>query len=164
MKIMEGAFRVQPATNGGSGPWALSLMIALSKISTNLSNEEVIQVFSCLNALSTNSSIIPATVDFWLYIFLLYGVEPEVAVKGFASLANLLTKYSNTFSYLNKDNLFAILSCGKNSKVLSDDELFKCNCIIEHGVDGVDFDNTNLETYLFLPTLIKGLKTQCYVA
>ncbi|XP_050532927.1 nucleolar pre-ribosomal-associated protein 1 [Daktulosphaira vitifoliae] len=161
MKIMERAFRVQPATNGGSGPWALSLMTALSKIPTKLSNEEVIQVFCCLNALSANSSIIPATIDFWLYMFLLYGNDSEIAVKGFASLANLSLKYSDTFCYLNKENLLTILSCGKNSKVLSDDELFKCNCIIEHGVNSVEVEN--FSTYLFLPALIKGLKNQYHM-
>ncbi|XP_050435680.1 nucleolar pre-ribosomal-associated protein 1 [Adelges cooleyi] len=158
MKIMEAAFLVQPATNGGTGPWALSLMMAISKLQVKLSTEEVIQMFSCLNALSASSSISTATVDFLLFMFLEYGNVLDVAVAGFATLANIASKYMESFQLLTNQNLLDVLDCGESSTALTPDEIQKCRCVLEHGVNGIQIDN-NENTYLYLPTLLKYLKT-----
>lgn len=154
MKIV---FCVEPATNGGTGPWALSLMVAISKYPNELSVEEIILVFQCLQSLSGSSFINIPAIDFWLSIFLDYGNNPEICSEGFLTLQNLISKFKEiTFT---ENNLKDILHCAENSKVLSDDEVFKCKNALEYGFYGME-NEEKLNSYLFLPSLVKILKAK----
>ncbi|VVC41831.1 Hypothetical protein CINCED_3A025916 [Cinara cedri] len=52
LEIMKSVFSIEPATNGGTGQWATSLMVTLSICIKTLSNEEIILIFECLQVLS----------------------------------------------------------------------------------------------------------------
>lgn len=155
---MESAFRVQPATNGGTGPWALSLMIAIHKYPLKLSTEVVLGVFRCLQSLSNSSYISIYVIDFWLSIFLEYGEITDICSEGYITLNNLISKYKNAFELLNEDNLKEILNCGIKSKVLSEDEVFKCQSVLLYGINGIKIKDPT--SYLLLPIIIKILKAK----
>jgi len=155
---MEAAFRIHPATNGGTGPWALNLMVAISKYSKELSTEEILLVFKCLQSLSGSSYISLPAVDFWLSLFLEYGKIPEVSLEGFVTLNNLVSKFQNVSELFNDANLKDVLNCGIVSNSISNDEAFKCQSVLEYGIGGIQIQETN--TYQFLPTLIKILKAK----
>lgn len=156
LKIMEAAFRIQPATNGGTGPLALNIMMTISKLpGVVLSTEEIIQVFRCLQSLSKNSCVSIPAIDFWLLIFLKYGRNAEICLEGFSTLNNLASKYQDTYQLLTEDNVKDILSCGENSMVLSKEEVFKCQSVLEYGFDGIKIAENN--SYIFLPTMIQIL-------
>lgn len=155
---MEALFRVQPATNGGTGPWALSLMIAIDKYPLKLSTEVVIGAFKCLQSLSNSSYISIYVVDFWISIFLEYGGNGDICSEGFITLNNLISKYKNVFQLFNEENLKEILDRGTESKVLSDDEVFKCRSVLLYGINGIKIKEPN--PYLFLPVMVKILKAE----
>lgn len=156
---MESAFRIQPATNGGTGPWALSLMIAIDKYPSKFSTGVVLEVFRCLQSLSNSSFISIYVIDFWLSIFLEYGENADICSEGYITLNNLVSKYKNVFESLNCENLKKILDCGTKSKVLSDDEVFKCHSILLYGTNGMKIEEPN--SYLLLPIMFKILKAKC---
>lgn len=153
---MENAFYIQPATNGGSGPWALSLMVAISKHSDQLSTEEILAIFRCIQSLSDSSYIRIPVIDFWLSIFLEYGNNPDICSEGIVTLGDLVSKHQTACQLLNEDEIKDIICCGENSKVLSDDEVFKCRYALEYGINGIKIEKTN--SYIFLPILVKILK------
>jgi len=155
---MEATFRIHPATNGGTGPWALSLMVAISKYPKELSTEEILLVFKCLQSLSGSSYISLPAVDFWLSIFLEYGKNPDISLEGFRTINNLVSKFQNINELFNDDNLKDILDCGIVSNIISNDEAFKCQSVLQYGIGGILIQETN--TYLFLPTLLKILKAK----
>jgi len=155
---MEAAFRIHPATNGGTGPWALSLMVTISKYPKKLSTEEILLVFKCLQSLSGSSYISLPAVDFWLSLFLEYGKIPDISLEGFVTLNNLVSKFQNISELFDDGNLKDILDCGIVSNVMSNDEAFKCQSVLEYGTSGIQIQETN--TYLFLPSLIKILKAK----
>jgi len=150
---MEALFRIQPATNGGVGPWALSLLVTISKHVNSFSTEEILAVFSCLKSLSSSSYISIPIIDFWLNLFLKYGNIYDICSEGFVTLDNLVSKYPDAYQQFSKDNLQDIINCGENSKVLSDNEVFKCRSLIEHGINGFEIKEEN--SYVFLPALVK---------
>lgn len=153
---MENIFRIEPATNGGSGVWALGLMTVISKSPKRLSANEICVLFRCLQSLSNSSYIgIPAT-DFLLYLFLEYGCNHNVCHEAFVTLNNVVAKYKDVYQILTEDNLTQILNCGETSKVLSDDEILKCRSILKYGINGVQIEKSS--TYLFLPTMVNILK------
>lgn len=154
--MMDNLFRIVPATGGGTGPWAISLMTIVTKDPSNVSLEEIKLLFQCLHSLSGSSYISIPVIDFWLYLFLAYGCDPNVCSFGFAVLDNIISKY-NVYKFLN-DNLYDIFYCAKNSGVFSDDEEFKCKSILEHGINGIKIEETS--SFLFLPTMVKILKAQ----
>lgn len=154
---MEAAFRVQPATNGGTGPLALSMMVAVSKFPNKLTPDEVIQIFKCLRSLSKNSCVSIPAIDFCLMIFTDYGTDPKICLEGLYTLNNLVTKYPGVYKLLKKSNVKDILCHVENTKVLSDDELFKCQSILENGFSSYKIPENN--SFIFLPTMISLLKT-----
>ncbi|XP_025207586.1 uncharacterized protein LOC112603296 isoform X2 [Melanaphis sacchari] len=158
LKIMEATFRIHPATNGGTGPWALSLMVAISKYPKELSTEEILLAFKCLQSLSGSSYISLPAVDFWLFLFLEYGKNPDISPEGFDTLNNLVSKFQNISELFDNSCLKDILNCGIVSSVLSDDEAFKCQSVLEYGMDGIQIQESN--NYLFLPTLLRILKAK----
>lgn len=158
LKIMEATFRIHPATNGGTGPWALSLMMAISKYPNKLSTEEILLTFKCLQSLSGSSYISLPAVDFWLTLFLVYGKNPDISLEGFETLNNLVSKFQNVSELFDDDNLKDILDCGIVSNIISNDEAFKCQSVLEYGIGGIRIQETN--TYIFLPTLLKILKSK----
>lgn len=153
---MEATFCIQPATNGGCGPWALSLMVAISKYSNVLSTEEIIAVFKCLVSLSNSTFISIPAIDFWLSFFLEYGSNPDICLEGLTALDKLLSKFKDNIGLLNEDNLKDILCCGRKSGVLSNDELFQCESILKYGLEGFQIEENN--SYIFLPVMVKILK------
>lgn len=154
---MKNTFCIEPATNGGTGPWALSLMTAVCKFHGKLSSEEICLLFQCLRTLSSSSYISIPAFDFWLYLFLEFGDDQEVCREGFVTLKNIVSKYHDINQLFSKKSLTDVLFCGENSKVLSDDEVFKCRSVLEHGINGVKIEETS---FLFLPTMIKILKVK----
>lgn len=154
---MKVVFGMEPATNGGTGPWALSLMVVISKYPNQLSAEEIILVFQCLQSLSGSSFIRIPAIDFWLSIFLEYGDKSDVCTEGFITLKNFVSKFKETT--LTETNLKDILRCAENSKVLSDAEVLKCRSVLEYGVYGMEIEE-KLNSYLFLPSLVKILKAK----
>jgi len=155
---MEATFRIHPATNGGTGPWALSLMTAISKYPNELSTEEILLTFKCLQSLSGSSYISLPAVDFWLSLFLEYGKNPDITLEGFGTLNNLVSKFQNISELFDDSNLKDILDCGIVSNIISNDEAFKCQSVLEYGIGGIQVQETN--TYIFLPALLKILKSK----
>lgn len=153
---MEATFRIQPATHGGTGPWALNLMVAISKYPNELSTEEILAVFRCLQSLSNSSFISIPVIDFWLSFFLEHGNNTDICSEGLVTLNILLSKFQDTLGLLNEDNLKDVLYCGRQSGVLSNDELFKCESILKYGLKGFQIEEKN--SYLFLPVMVKILK------
>lgn len=153
---MNASFRVQPATNGGTGPWALHLMTAISKCIQKLSDEEVHLVFECLESLSNNVCMSTPVIDFWLYMFLDNGNNSIACTKGLSTLAILVSKYKEIFKSFKKEDLKHILFCIENSKTVSDEEMFRCELVLKHGTYGMKIENP--KKYLFLPILVKILK------
>jgi len=153
---MEATFRVHPATNGGTGPLALSLMIAISKYRKELSIEEILLVFKCLQSLSGSSYISLSAVDFWIFLFLEYGKNPDIILEGFSTLNNLVSKFKNISELFNDSNLKNILNQGMYSNVISNDEGHECLSVLEYGMSGIQIQEPN--NYVFLPTLLKILK------
>lgn len=158
MKILEATFSIQPATNGGTGPLALSFMVAVSKCSHELSTEEVLLIFQCLQSLSSSSFISIPAIDFWFYIFMEYGNNFDICSAGFVTLNNLISKYQDICQILNEDDIKDILCRGEKTNVLSNDEVFKCQSILEHGTNGIKIKEKN--SYLFLPVMMKLLKSK----
>uniref|UniRef100_A0A2S2NAL6 Nucleolar pre-ribosomal-associated protein 1 n=1 Tax=Schizaphis graminum TaxID=13262 RepID=A0A2S2NAL6_SCHGA len=158
LNIMEATFRIHPATNGGTGPWALSLMVAISKYPKELSTEEILLTFKCLQSLSGSSYISLPAVDFWLFLFLKYGKNSDISLEGFSTLNNLVSKFQNISELFDDDNLKDILNCGTVSNVISNDEAFKCQSVLEYGIDGILVQES--DNYLFLPALLKILKAR----
>lgn len=156
---MKSAFMIEPATNGGTGHWAIGLMVTISKCIdfNSLSTEEIMLAFECLQMLSKSSFIRNYAIDFWLLMFLEYGKSPDICLEGFVTLKNLVSKYKNVHEFINEDNIKEILSFGKITKVLSDFEVFQCQSILEHGSSGIKVEETN--SYIFLPTMIQILNT-----
>lgn len=155
---MEALFGIHPATNGGTGPWASSLMVAIRNHSNHLSTEEILLAFKCLQALSGNSYISLPAVDFWISIVLEFRQDPDIVREGFNTLNNLVSKFQNVSELFDNGNLKAVLKCGITSNVLSDDEAFKCQSILKYGTNGIQIEEKN--TYLFLPTMLKILKAK----
>lgn len=155
---MEATFGIQPATNGGTGPWALSLMATISKYPVDLSTEEILLVFQCLRSLSSSSFISIPAVDFWLFIFIEYGNTPEICSEGIITLNNLVSKYQDVYHLIHQDYMKEILCRLEKTNILSADEVFKCRSILEYGIDGIKLEETN--SYLFLPAMLKMLKTK----
>ncbi|XP_025413157.1 nucleolar pre-ribosomal-associated protein 1 [Sipha flava] len=158
LKIMESLFRVQPATKGGTGPWAISIMIAVDKCPSKLSPEVIIGTFRCLQSLTNSSFISIFVVDFWLSIFLKYGENADICSEGYITLNSLISKYKNVFQLFNNENLEEIIDRGAESKVLSDDEVFKCRSVLLYGIKGIKIKEPN--PYLLLPVLVKILKAE----
>jgi hypothetical protein len=155
---MESLFRVQPATKGGTGPWAISIMIAVDKCPSKLSPEVIIGTFRCLQSLTNSSFISIFVVDFWLSIFLKYGENADICSEGYITLNSLISKYKNVFQLFNNENLEEIIDRGAESKVLSDDEVFKCRSVLLYGIKGIKIKEPN--PYLLLPVLVKILKAE----
>lgn len=155
LEIMKSIFAIEPATNGGTGNWAIGLMVTISKYTDALSTEEILLIFQCLQMLSNSSFIGDSAIDFWLLIFLEHGNNPDICLEGFVTLNNLILKYKNVYEFIDKNNIKEILCHGENAKVLSDDEVFQCKSILEHGLNGILIKET--KSYIFLPTLIKIL-------
>jgi len=153
---MNATFRIQPATNGGTGPWALNLMTAVSKCVQEISTEEIHLIFECLESLSNNVCISIPVIDFWLSMFLDYGNNSITCVKGLNTLTNLVSKYKDVFKSFEEDDLKDILRCIENSKAVSDKEILRCQLVLKHGTYGMIIENP--KEYLFLPVLVKILK------
>lgn len=122
---------------------------------TELSKKEIILVFQCLQSLNCRNYMITPMIDFWFQIFLECGNDPECISEGFAALNNLVSKYQDDeFKLLfNKEQINKIISHVKETKALSDDELFKCQNILKYGIDGFKIKEKN--SYLFLPIMMK---------
>lgn len=155
---METVFSIQPATNGGSGPWAISLMIAISKYLDKFNSEEILATFQCIQSMSGSSFIREPVIEFWLSIFLDYGNEPDIYSAGIVTLNDLVSKYTKSWETLNDDAIKDIICFGENSNVLSEDEVFKCRSALEYGVDGFVIEEAN--SFTLLPILIKILKNK----
>ncbi|KAF0767622.1 Nucleolar pre-ribosomal-associated protein 1 [Aphis craccivora] len=156
LKIMEAAFRSHPATNGGTGPWALSLMVAISKYPNKLSTEEILLIFKCLQSLSGSSYISLSAVDFWIFLFLRYASNPDIILEGFNTLNNLVSKFKNISELFDDSNLKDILKQGMFANVISSDEGYACSSVLDYGINGIQIQEPN--NYIFLPTLLKILK------
>jgi len=153
---MEAAFRSHPATNGGTGPWALSLMVAISKYPNKLSTEEILLIFKCLQSLSGSSYISLSAVDFWIFLFLRYASNPDIILEGFNTLNNLVSKFKNISELFDDSNLKDILKQGMFANVISSDEGYACSSVLDYGINGIQIQEPN--NYIFLPTLLKILK------
>jgi len=155
---MEATFRIHPATNGGTGPWALSLMVAISKYPKELSTEEILLIFKCLQSLSGSSYISLSAVDFWIFLFLGYASNPDIILEGFNTLNNLVSKFKNISELFDNSNLKDILKLGMSSNVISNDEGYECSSVLDYGMSGIQIQEPN--NYVFLPTLLKILKAK----
>lgn len=155
---MEATFRIHPATNGGTGPWALSLMGAISKYPKELSAEEILLIFKCLQSLSGSSYISLSAVDFWIFLFLEYASNPDIILEGFNTLNNLVSKFKNISELFDNSNLKDILKRGMFSNVISNDEGHECSSVLDYGMSGIQIQEPN--NYVFLPTLLKILKAK----
>lgn len=155
---MKRSFSIQPATNGGTGPLALNFMVVISKCTNELSKEEILLVFQCLQSLNVTSFISIPIIDFWLHIFLECGNDPEICSEGFATLNNLISKYQDLCQLFNKDKMKKILCHGIKTSILSNNEVFKCQNILEYGIGGIKIEEK--DSYLFLPIMMKILKSK----
>lgn len=156
---MEKVFRIEPATNGGTGPWALTLMSVISQDPKQLTESEYCVLFRCLKSLSNSSYINIPIVYFVIYLFLEHGNQNHVCHEGFITLNQIVSKYHDAYKVITKENLMQMLSYGENTKVLSDDEVLKCRSVLEHGVYGIRLEE--ISPYIFLPTLVKILEKKC---
>lgn len=152
---MEKIFRIEPATQGGTGPWALNLMSTICQDSKRLTESEFCVLFRCLKSLSNSSFISIPLVDFILYLFSEHGNKNHVCHEGFITLNQIVSKHHGAYKNITKENLMQMVSCGENTKVLSDDEVLKCRSVLEHGVCGVRIEE--ISPYIFFPTLVKIL-------
>lgn len=155
--MFNAVFRIQPATNGGTGPWALSFMTAIPKCNHDFSTEEVILIFECLKSLANSSYIGIPAIDFWLSMYLDYGNNFIICTKGLLALKTLVSKYVKVISdYFSENDLIDILRWGAKSNAISKKEVLKCQSVLNYGTYGIQIEKP--EKYLFLPELVIILK------
>lgn len=133
-------------------------MVAISKYPKELSTEEILLVFKCLQSFSGSSYISLSAVDFWIFLFLEYGKSPDIILEGLSTLNNLVSKFKNISELFDNSNLNEIIKRGMMSNVISTDEGFECLSVLEYGMSGIQIQEPN--NYVFLPTLLKILKAK----